>query len=51
MIGALDEGIQLFLPARVFDPTDILFNALAAGMAVGASLALRWARLRTASRR
>ncbi|MDH3530643.1 MAG: VanZ family protein, partial [Acidobacteriota bacterium] len=39
-IGALDEGIQFFLPSRVFDPRDILFNGLAAMMAVAASFSL-----------
>ncbi len=45
-LGLLDEGIQAFLPSRVFDPRDILFNVLAATMAVGASVALAWARRR-----
>jgi len=40
----LDEGIQALLPSRVFDPIDILFNALAGLMAVLASVALAWAR-------
>ncbi len=48
LIGALDEGIQLFLPSRVFDPVDILFNGLAGVMAVGAMTALGWARSRAA---
>ena len=43
-IGLLDEFIQVFLPSRVFDPLDILFNLLAAAMAVGASATLAWAR-------
>lgn len=43
-IGVLDEFIQLFLPSRVFDPIDILFNGFAAFMAIGASLAIRWVR-------
>ena len=51
LIGAVDECVQLLLPTRVFDPVDMLFNALAAAMAVGASAAVRWARQRTASRR
>ena len=34
LIGVLDEGIQAFLPSRVFDPQDMLFNVLAAAMAV-----------------
>ncbi len=46
LIGAVDECIQLFLPSRVFDPIDILFNTLAAVMAVGASVVLHWARAR-----
>ena len=43
-LGALDEGIQFFIPNRVFDTEDILFNMLAAFMAVGGSLVLQWAR-------
>ena len=50
-LGALDEGIQWFLPTRVFDPQDILFNFLAGAMAIGSSVALAWARRRTMSRR
>ena len=46
LVGALDEGIQAILPSRVFDPMDMLFNCLAAVMAVTASAALRWARRR-----
>ena len=44
LVGALDEGIQAILPSRVFDPLDMLFNLLAAVMAVTASAALRWIR-------
>ena len=44
LAGALNEGIQAILPSRVFDPVDMLFNSLAAVMAVTASAALRWAR-------
>ena len=44
LIGVVDECIQLALPSRVFDPIDMLFNLLAAVMAVTASSALRWAR-------
>ncbi len=39
-IGVVDEVIQLALPDRVFDPVDMLFNALAAVVAVGSSLVL-----------
>ena len=46
LVGALDEGIQVLLPSRVFDPVDILFNVLAGLMAVAASVALAWARRR-----
>jgi len=41
-IGVVDESIQAFLPNRVFDPRDMLFNGLAAVMAVASSTALRW---------
>ena len=44
IVGAVDEGLQAALPNRVFDPVDILFNVLAAVMAISASVALRWAR-------
>lgn len=44
LIGTLDETIQIFLPSRVFDPEDILFNILASLMAVTASAALNWAK-------
>jgi len=43
-IGALDEFVQLFLPSRVFDPIDILFNGFAAFMAIGASMLILWVR-------
>ncbi len=45
-IGVLDECIQLLLPHRVFDPTDMLFNFLAASMAVATSLIVRWGQQR-----
>ena len=44
LVGVIDELIQRVIPGRVFDPVDILFNVLAAVMAVGASVALRRAR-------
>ncbi len=40
LAGALDEGIQWFVPSRSFDHRDLLFNVLAAAMGVGASAAL-----------
>jgi len=43
-IGALDEFIQLFLPNRVFDIIDIMFNGLVAFMAIGGSSIIRWVR-------
>lgn len=49
-VGVVDECIQLFLPSRVFDPVDMLFNALAAVMAVTSRSALAWARMRQVSR-
>ena len=47
LVGVVDEGIQWFVPVRVFDPLDMVFNALAAVMAVAASAALAWARRRS----
>ena len=44
LLGAVDEGIQALIPTRVFDMQDIVFNTLAAIMAIAASLALGWAR-------
>ena len=44
IIGVLDESVQMFLPSRVFDPTDMLFNSLAALMAIGGSMILKYAR-------
>jgi len=40
LLGLVDEGIQLVLPSRVFDWNDVLFNTLAAFMAIVALLAL-----------
>lgn len=47
LVGAIDECIQLFLPSRVFDWTDMLFNFLASLMAVVAMVTLQWVRYRT----
>ena len=44
LLGWMDEGIQAFLPNRVYDLRDVFFNVVAALMAVGASLALSKAR-------
>ena len=47
-VSLVDECLQLFVPGRVFDPTDLLFNLLAAVMAVASASVLGWARgLRT----
>ena len=46
LLGTLDECIQWFLPNRVFDPVDIMFNFSAGLMAVTARIALGWARSR-----
>lgn len=43
-ISLLDECLQLFIPFRVFDPEDILFNALAILGAIGAVVLLRYVR-------
>lgn len=43
LIGVVDECLQLFLPGRMFDYRDMLFNVLAGTMAVVACTALRWA--------
>lgn len=45
-IGLIDECIQLFIPSRVFDPQDILFNTLAAVFAITAIKILVWFRKR-----
>ncbi len=50
-LGVVDEGIQWFLPTRVFDLQDILFNLLAGTMAIGSVMALGWARRRTSRTR
>lgn len=44
LIGTVDELIQKLLPNRYFHTEDILFNALAATMAVGARVVLGWVR-------
>lgn len=44
LLGWLDEGIQAILPNRFYDIQDVGFNALAALMAIAASLALEWVR-------
>jgi len=43
-IGVFDECVQILIPNRVFDFADFLFNGLAAGIAIGASLLWQWIR-------
>ncbi|KAA3647172.1 MAG: VanZ family protein [Chloroflexi bacterium] len=45
-LGWLDEGIQWSLPNRVYDIRDVVFNTLAAVMAISASVLLAWVRRR-----
>lgn len=35
LVGLVDELIQWFIPNRVFDPIDIVFNTVAATLAIG----------------
>lgn len=51
VLGVFDEGLQLLVPSRTFDPVDMLFNVLAGVMAVTASAALASARRWTLARR
>ncbi|MFD2561466.1 VanZ family protein [Aquimarina rubra] len=44
MVGVFDECIQIFLPNRVFDPMDIVFNGFAIVMAIGFSVLIKWVR-------
>ena len=46
LLGWLDEGIQAILPNRVYDIQDVVFNTLAAVMAVAARVAIAWVRRR-----
>lgn len=46
LLGWLDEGIQSLLPNRVYDVRDVVFNAVAAGLIIGARWALAWVRQR-----
>lgn len=50
LVGVLDECIQIFLPHRVFDLQDIAFNGIAAALAIGSVVVIRWVqgRFRTA---
>jgi len=44
LVGTIDEFIQFILPSRYFEWTDLLFNCLAALMAVTAIVVLGWVR-------
>jgi len=44
LLGLIDKAIQLFLPGRVFDPLDIVFNSFVAFMAIASSMVLQWLR-------
>lgn len=46
LVGIVDECIQFFVPGRVFDLFDILFDFLAACMAVLTSVFLMWLKRR-----
>lgn len=50
-VGVIDEAIQAVWPGRFCDPVDMLFNVLAAAMAVAATAALAWARRIAATRK
>lgn len=44
LLGFLDEGIQSLIPSRVYDPDDVIVNAVSACVAIVASVFLGWAR-------
>lgn len=44
IFGIIDECIQALIPARVFDPIDMAFNAFAGFLAIASSLLLNWIR-------
>ncbi len=44
LIGLIDETIQIFIPDRVFDVNDILFNCLSAIMAITVSSGIQYFR-------
>lgn len=50
IIGLMDETIQLFVPSRVFDWRDVLFNLLASGIAVFGVFLSRQFRKRTVNK-
>lgn len=50
LIGVLDEGIQIILPNRVFDPVDILFNGIVITAAIGTAVVFTWLKKRLKSK-
>ena len=42
VLGVIDESIQIFIPDRVYDVNDIIFNGFAGLMAIGSSVLLNW---------
>jgi VanZ family protein len=48
LLGWLDEGIQLFVPMRVYDWRDVGFNAAAGALLLALANLRRWARARDA---
>lgn len=46
LLGAGDEVLQLWVPKRVFDPIDIVFNIVAATLAIGFTVILNAVRKR-----
>ena len=51
LLGGLDEGIQAFLPNRVYDNFDVFSNAIAAVIGIGASVVIGWVNAGLARRR
>ena len=49
-LGWIDEGIQSLLPNRVYDNIDVLFNALAATIIIGARWSLAFVRRKVQAR-
>jgi VanZ family protein len=49
LLGWLDEGIQLFVPVRVYDWRDVGFNAAAGALLIAFANLRRWARARDLS--
>jgi len=43
-IGLIDEGLQYFIPNRVFDPLDMVINTLAGSLAIISTVVLMWVR-------